>query len=239
MLEQARMGSVALTGEALDGEATLAEERKERSAEKARAKGRVWAYFFMMLIVSGAIMMMSEIANPTTLLTAADPRIWLAAQMGFFFAPVAVLLIFAKALWNAPRITSNVAFVVILLTLLSTPGGLFTGAWAYEAAKLYVTHKTFGSGEVQRKVELFKILRGRTKRNGEYNLTVAIPYNGDKQVTFTVDPTDFSLFEQQDELDRRLLKLCLAVPVEKAGGAVRADAVYGSAIRRGSARPCE
>lgn len=206
--------------------------------EKFRANARVGALFFMMLMVTWAIMMTSEISGPTTLLTAANPRIWLAAQMGFLFVPLIALLSFAKILWNAPRLTSSIGFGVVLITLMCSPLGLFTGAWAYEAAKLYDAHETFGGSEVQRKVQLFKILRAYTYR-GKDNLTVAIPYNGKNQVTFTVDPSDFALFKQQDELARRAMKLCLAVPVETSGSAVRADAAYGLAISPGSVRLCE
>jgi len=120
------------------------------------------------------------------------------------------------------------------------PGLFFAamiGGWAYLAANVYVTARTFGGDDVEHGAVLMAVEPGGSY-NGRPSVHAHLINRPGRDVFFTIDDADANLLRHWHDPGYIDEPACVTVPVQWVGYAIRADATPDTPLPRGSISAC-
>jgi hypothetical protein len=232
-LEQARAGNpIPPTRTPADRQEAV-QRYNERLATARGIVAIVMSVYFVTLF--GMIIYLSS--SNTMLLTPHDPLLWLAAKSTFITVAGAWFVWYVKTVWNTPRIAWRV--VVWFFPKVMIPGAFFgamMGGWAYLAANVYVTAKTWGGHVEQGKVLMVAELW--VSHYGRPTIHAHLINRPGQDVFFTIDEADAKLLQHWHDPGYIDEPACVTVPVQWAGYAIRAEANSDTSLPKGSISTC-
>lgn len=226
---------------------TLIDYREQRIARRApdpRYEARlanaravvaiVMAVYFISLV--GMIVYLSS--SRTMLLTPHDPLLWSAAKISFLATSGAILLGYLKTVWSIVPVSRRVA--IWFLGKVMAPGLFFAammGLWAWLAANVYVTHKTWG-GHMEHGAVLMVIEGPVITHRGRPNVEAHLLNRPGLDVFFTIDQADAKLLRHWHDPGYIDEPACLTVPVQWTGYAIRSEVTTDTPLPKGSVSTC-
>lgn len=207
--------------------------RYEQRVASARAGVAIFTSVYFVTLFG----MVTYLWSPTTLLTPHDPLLWLSAKCAFFAVVGVWLLWYANtvrekawgiwgvAAWFLPR---------VLFTAIGS--GAMMGLWAYLAANVYVTAKTWG-GHIEQGAVLMAA-EPAVSFHGRPAIYAHLTDRPGQNVLFTIDPADKKSMDEWYEPGVPENAACVTVPAEWAGHAIRAEANSDTPLPKGSVTGC-
>jgi len=232
-LEQARTGQKVTAVTPPDRQAANA-----RYNERLAATRGIVAIVMSVYVITLVGMLVYLSSSRTTLLTPRDPLLWRCAVIGFFGTACAILLWYVKTIADNAPISRRVA--LWFLCRIIVPGLFFAamiGGWAYLAANVYVTARTFGGDDVQHGAVLLAVEPGGSY-SGRPIVHAHLINRPGRDVIFTIDDADANLLRHWHDPGYIDEPACVTVPVEWVGYAIRAEASPDTPLPRGSISAC-
>ena len=235
-IERARSGDPAPAGAIVPAQRDrqAANERYEQRLAKARAiVAVVMSAYFITLV--GVIV---HLSSNTMLLTPHDPLLWQAAKIAFFGTSGAILLWYVKTIYGLWPMSWRVA--LWFLPKVMVPGimsGAMMGLWAYLAANVYVTDKTW-SGHVEHGAVLMVVLEPMITHHGQPTVEARLRDRPGQDVFFTIDVADAQLLRHWHDPGYIDEPACLTVPVQWVGYAIRSEVTTDTPLPKGSLSTC-
>ena len=192
------------------------------------------AAYFITLV--GMIVYLSS--SKTMLLTPHDPLLWNSARIAFLATSGAILLWYLKTVRSVAPLSRRVA--TWFLGKVMAPGLFFAammGLWAYLAANVYVTHKTWG-GHVEHGAVLMVVEGPVITHRGRPNVEAHLLNRPGLDVFFSIDEADAALLRHWHDPGYIDEPACLTVPVQWAGHAIRAEVTMNTPLPKGSVSTC-
>ena len=237
-IEQARNGKVvpaAPAASAVPPDRQAANERYEQRLGKARA---IVAIVFSIYFVTLAGMAV-HLWDNTMLLTPHDPLLWKAAKIAFIATSAAILLWYVQTVRSLPVTSWRVA--LWFLPKVMVPGLFFAGMvglWAYVAANVYVTDKTW-SGHVEHGSVLMVIHEPWITHRGHVNVEAHLIDRPGQDVFFALDDSDGELLKHWHDPGYIDEPACITVPVQWTGYAIRSEVTTDTLLPKGSVSTCK
>lgn len=177
----------------------------------------------------------------TTLLTARSEIPWDVGVGVAFAVPLLTLAIIVRSASSAPvteRILKGLVAVLVVFGIL----GAMIGWWAYMVADHLVEERMFPAQTSTLETGWFPMRRESTfkdKRGNPYTIVSIDPYGTGTLKTFKVLPADKQAIGDRRAEGYKLGALCLRLPVEQNGHAVRAMIKQRDFLPPGSIQPCD
>jgi hypothetical protein len=202
----------------------------------ARARGIVaivMSVYFVTLVG-----MAVHLSSNTMLLTPHDPLLWRAAKVAFLATSGVILLWYVQTITKLRPISWRVA--LWFLPKVMVPGLFFAGMmglWAYLAANVYVTDRTW-SGHVEHGAVLMAVDEPMITHHGRPNVEAHLLDRPGQGVFFTIDEADAQLLRHWHDPGYIDEPACLTVPVQWAGYAIRSEVTTDTPLPKGSLSTC-
>lgn len=232
LIDQARGGQPVIARAPVVADAAA----KRRSEKVDRARGIVviiTSVYFVTLI--GMLIYLSS--SHTTLLTPHDPLLWLSAKCAFFATLAAWSVGYFKTVWdNAWGAWRVVASFLPGWLFVAFGSAAMMGVWAYLAANVYVTQKTWG-GHVEHGAVLM-VAEPWVSHHGRPAIHAHLINRPGQDVYFMIADADKKSMDQWYRPDVPEDRACVTVPVEWAGYAIRAEVTEDDILPPGSVTGC-
>jgi len=150
----------------------------------------------------------------------------------------AILLWYVKTIYGLSPMSWRVA--LWFLPKVMVPGimsGAMMGLWAYLAANVYVTDKTW-SGHVEHGAVLMVVLEPMITHHGQPTVEARLRDRPGQDVFFTIDVADAQLLRHWHDPGYIDEPACLTVPVQWVGYAIRSEVTTDTPLPKGSLSTC-
>ena len=206
--------------------------------EERLAKARVIVAIVMLVYFVTLVGMIAHLTSNTMLLTPHDPLLWASARTAFLITASAILLWYLKTLSDLWPISWRVASW--FLGRVMVPGLTFSalmGAWAWLAANVYVTDRTWG-GRVEHGAVLMVVDEPMITHRGRPNVEAHLMDRPGRDVFFVIDEADAELLRHWHDPGYIDEPACITVPVEWSGYAIRSTITTETPLPKGSLSTC-
>jgi hypothetical protein len=231
-LEQARSGTIALARPVNRDEASALKQKRVASARSTVVV--VTSVYFVTLFV----MIIYLLSSRTMLLTPRNPLLWLAAECAFFPVFGAWLLSIAKTFRKVPSVSWRVAASFLpRMLFVAFMAGVMAGFWAYLAANVYVTAKTW-SGPIEHGSVMMVVKEPMITHHGRPTVEAHLLGRPGLNVFFALDEADAQVLRHWHDPQYVDEPACLTVPVQWVGYAIRTETSGDEPLRKGSLSRC-
>jgi hypothetical protein len=233
-LEQARAGT-PVTPASKSAEREEAAQRYEERLSIARGIVAIVMSVYFITLVG----MIVHLSSNTMLLTPHDPLLWFSAKCAFLSVFAAWMISYVKTVRDKARADWRVAASLLRQVLfVAVSSGAMMGVWAWLAANVYVTDKTWG-GHVEHGAVLMRINEPWITHRGHVNVEAHLIDRPGRDVFFAVDDSDGELLKHWHDPGYIDEPACITVPVQWAGYAIRSEVTTDTLLPKGSVSTCK